>query len=277
MRTRVMLAALVLGLPAAGRGEKPDRAASGPVHVIELGPRKDSPQEAPPQGSGEPADAQPTGQAATRPQGTESTQVASSGTAGAAPAAERTLEQQWAEDRAAAVKDAGERTRLAGEVASLRAEVESLRASQAEEKARADALQQQLSEERAQQQAEAARSTSERADATGQALGQMDGALQSLSSGDASGLDAALAQQAQALAGAQQEAAARGAEREAQQSGVAAEAIAAAREALARGDLYAARLALGRAARSAGDANGLAREGAAGEAGQSTAGTGSGY
>jgi colicin import membrane protein len=149
--------------------------------------------------------------------------------------------------------------------------VDGLREDAASERARADALAADAERARAEQAAEAdaaARSPAQRAEMTGAALGGMDGALRALSAGDASGIDQALAAQADALAAARTEAGQRGADREAQQAGAGAEWIAQAREALSRSDLYQARLALARAAAAAADAHALAREGASARGGQ---------
>jgi SWI/SNF-related matrix-associated actin-dependent regulator 1 of chromatin subfamily A len=128
------------------------------------------------------------------------------------------------------------------------------------QRARADALEARLEEreaEAARRAAEEAESRAARAEATAAALDEMDAALRALSVGDAGGIDAALAAQVDALERTRRDAQTYGALGEAAGTGASAGAIAEAREALARGDLFAARIALWRAALAARSANAL--------------------
>jgi colicin import membrane protein len=159
---------------------------------------------------------------------------------------------------------------LRAELEELRRELEGARASAEEEAARADALEARLGEveearaaeeeARAAAAAEAARRAAERRATTADALEGMGITLERLARGEAGGVDSALAAQGTALDRSRSLARERGNEQEALRLGAAAEAIAAAREALARGDLHDARVLLGRAARAASDADALARE-----------------
>lgn len=155
---------------------------------------------------------------------------------------------------------------LRDQVAALQQEVETLRERTARAEEGLRAADEAAATTQAQGAAEAeaaARSPERRAAATGEALVRMDGALRALSVGDASGVDAALAADAEALESARLEAGRRGSEEEATRAAQGAAFIGAAREALARGDLYAARIALGQAAGATATARTLAGEGSA--------------
>jgi hypothetical protein len=159
----------------------------------------------------------------------------------------------------------------------LHKEVEGLRAEVDAQRARADALEARLADrdsEEVRRAADAAASTAARAESTGAALGQLDSAMRALSAGDAGGVDAALAAQADALERTRREAQTYGALGEAVGTGASAGAIAEAREALARGDFYAARVALWRATLAARSANTLAQEGVGAGGGGAPAGPG---
>jgi SWI/SNF-related matrix-associated actin-dependent regulator 1 of chromatin subfamily A len=86
----------------------------------------------------------------------------------------------------------------------------------------------------------------------------MDSALGTLAVGNADGVDAALTATASALSQARSQAGQFGATREAIDAAAGEQLVAAAREALSRGDLYQARFYLGRAALAASDAHALA-------------------
>lgn len=235
----------------------------------------------------QPADAQaaaaePGSATAQLPEGQDS---ASAGTAsGAEQAAGDARRERPPDGRAGSAASPADLEGLRTELDALTYETSELQAALAAEQARVEALEDELREERAAasdareaqaardeeaaaEREAAARSPAARADTVGGALAGMDGALQSLAAGDPSGLDAALAAQAAALATARAEAGRRGASHEASQAGAGAALVEQARAALARGDLYSARLALGQAGLAAARARGLAREEALGSAG----------
>lgn len=240
----------------------------------------------------QPADAQaaaaePGSATAQLPEGQDS---ASAGTASGAEQAAgdaRTrpgVRERPPDGRAGSAASPADLEGLRTELDALTYETSELQAALAAEQARVEALEDELREERAAasdareaqaardeeaaaEREAAARSPAARADTVGGALAGMDGALQSLAAGDPSGLDAALAAQAAALAAARAEAGRRGASHEASQAGAGAALVEQARAALARGDLYSARLALGQAGLAAARARGLAREEALGSAG----------
>jgi SWI/SNF-related matrix-associated actin-dependent regulator 1 of chromatin subfamily A len=150
---------------------------------------------------------------------------------------------------------------LQTEVEGLRLDVQDSQAALADERDRADALEDRLA---AQEDlaAAAARSPVERQAALGGAVDGMGSALGALSLGNTRGIDATLAQAADALSVARSQAGQFGATREATDAAVGEQLVAAAREALSRGDLFQARFYLGRAALATLDAHTLASQAA---------------
>jgi SWI/SNF-related matrix-associated actin-dependent regulator 1 of chromatin subfamily A len=150
---------------------------------------------------------------------------------------------------------------LQTEVEGLRLDLQDSQAALADERDRGDALEDRVA---AQEDlaAAAARSPVERQAALGGAVDGMGSALGALSLGNTSGIDATLAQAADALSAARSQAGQFGATREASDAAVGEQLVAAAREALSRGDLYQARFYLGRAALATLDAHTLASQAA---------------
>ncbi len=201
---------------------------------------------------------------------------ASSDTSAPVPPGTAEAQARIDEDAARTAARRAEIDALRTQLTTLQAEVATLRDRTALAEEDAAAARDEAAADRAAraQQAEAAtRSIRERAQLTGQALQQMDGALRALAAGDASGVDAALATQADALETARLEAGWQRSPQEALQAAQGEAFVVAAREALSRGDLHEARLAPRRAAAATLGARALAQQGEAAQGGASPATT----
>jgi colicin import membrane protein len=255
---------------AATRARVPDeREASAPPATGAPAPRAATPEGGSPTAAAEPAT--PAAAGIARP---ESSSPAPGGEASLEADRQEAIREEQIRLDAQALADA----QSAARAEQLQLEIEALRDEVDAQRARAEALEQRLQAreaEEARRAAEAAESTLARAESTAAALGDLDTAMRALETGDPRGLDAALASQADALEATRGEAQRQGALAEAAGTGASATHLAEAREALARGDLFTARLALVRATLAARGAHTLAREGA-GAAGATT-GTGAGY
>jgi colicin import membrane protein len=167
--------------------------------------------------------------------------------------------------------DAVERLRaeLAGsreQIAALEARIAELEAREGEQAQATEALaaeQEANVQAAAEQRALAARSPAARSERFGAALGSLDVALQNLASGDGTAASAQLEAIRQPLLDARVEAGRADAGGEAARATTALQALDAAEAALARNDLWSARVAATLAAREAAVANAIASQGAA--------------
>jgi hypothetical protein len=263
----LLLAQRAFNVPPSARPQ-PDPALTGSAAP----PQQATPQQAtPPQA--------PSQQAAQEPAGAGSTAGASADAAGGGPAGSDGEQLRQAREELQALRS---------QVAGVEVELQSARTQLAEQSARAKTLEDQLAavqQKQAQQTSdqqraadEAARQTQQRAADTSTATQGLADAQQSLALGSTSGVDSALVNELQRLEQARQLAVNQGSNVEALRADTATRWVQEARDALARGDLAAARSALAAAQGQAAGASALSGQAAGtGSAAPPAAAGGTGY